>query len=79
VAKATISNAIIGTALFHLMFLVMPVAGKYITGQAMIGEYFRMFVSYGVVTLALILHSWKRQKDKEMDRRLDREISSAPK
>lgn len=68
VAKATIPNALIGTVLFHLMFLVMPVAGKYLTGQAMIGEYFRMFFSYGVVTLALILHSWKRQKDKEMDR-----------
>ncbi|MDY0235434.1 MAG: ABC transporter permease [Gudongella sp.] len=68
VAKATIPNALIGTALFHLMFLVMPVAGKYLTGQAMIGEYFRMFFSYGVVTLALILHSWKKQKDKDMDR-----------
>lgn len=68
VAKATIPNAIIGTALFHLMFIVMPMAGKYVTGNAMIGEYFRMFVSYGVVTLALVLHSWKRQKDKEMDR-----------
>lgn len=68
VAKATIPNAIIGTALFHLMFIVMPMAGKYLTGNAMIGEYFRMFVSYGVVTIALCLHSWKRQKDKEMDR-----------
>jgi simple sugar transport system permease protein len=48
----------------------MPMAGKYITGQAMIGEYFRMFISYGVVTTALILHSWKRQKDKDMDRRM---------
>ena len=76
VARATISNAIIGTALFHLMFLVMPAAGKYITGSAMIGEYFRMFVSYGVVTIALILHSWKRQKDKEMDRVLDRGAGS---
>jgi simple sugar transport system permease protein len=68
VAKATIPNAIIGTALFHLMFIVMPMAGKYITGSAMIGEYFRMFISYGVITLALILHSWKRQKDKDMER-----------
>lgn len=68
VAKATIPNAIIGTALFHLMFIVMPMAGKYVTGSAMIGEYFRMFISYGVVTLALVLHSWKRHKDKEMDR-----------
>lgn len=68
VNKATIPNAIIGTALFHLMFIVMPMAGKNLTGQAMIGEYFRMFVSYGVVTLALILHAWKRQADKDMDR-----------
>lgn len=68
VVKATIPNVIIGTALFHLMFIVMPAAGKYITGSAMIGEYFRMFISYGVVTLALVLHSWKRQKDKDMER-----------
>lgn len=68
VVKASIPNAIIGTALFHLMFIVMPMAGKNITGSAMIGEYFRMFISYGVVTLALILHAWKRQKDKEMAR-----------
>jgi simple sugar transport system permease protein len=68
VSKATIPNAIIGTALFHLMFVVMPMAGKNLTGQAMIGEYFRMFVSYGVVTIALVLHAWKRQKEKEMDR-----------
>ncbi len=50
------------------MFIVMPIAGKNLTGSAMLGEYLRMFVSYGVVTLALVLHSWKRQKDKEMDR-----------
>lgn len=68
VAKASITNALVGTALFHLMFIVMPMAGKYITGSAMIGEYLRMFVSYGVITLALVLHSWKQQKDKEMER-----------
>lgn len=80
VARATIPNAIFGTALFHLMFLVMPVAGKYLTGQAMIGEYFRMFFSYGVVTTALIVHSWKRQKDKDMERRSIRlEAQSKPK
>lgn len=68
VAKASIPNALLGTVIFHLMFLVMPAAGKYLTGSAMIGEYFRMFFSYGVVTLALVLHAWKRQKDQEMDR-----------
>ena len=68
VSKATISNAIFGTALFHLMFVVMPVAGKNITGQAVLGEYLRMFISYGIVTTSLIIHAWKRQKDKEIDR-----------
>ena len=68
VNKASITNALIGTGLFHLMFIVMPMAGKNLTGNAMIGEYLRMFISYGVVTLALVLHAWKRQKDKEMDR-----------
>lgn len=68
VSRATIANAIVGTGLFHLMFIVMPMAGKNLTGSAMLGEYFRMFVSYGVVTIALVLHAWKRQKDKEMDR-----------
>lgn len=68
VSRATIPNAVIGTALFHIMFIVMPMAGKNLTGQAMLGEYFRMFISYGVVTIALVLNAWKRQKDKEMDR-----------
>lgn len=67
VSKATIPNVIIGTALFHLMFVVMPIAGQNLTGQAMLGEYFRMFVSYGVITLALVLHAWKRKKDAEID------------
>ena len=68
VSKATITNALVGTVLFHLMFIVMPVAGKNVTGQAMIGEYFRTFVSYAIVTITLVIHSWKRAKDKELDR-----------
>lgn len=68
VSRATIPNALIGTMLFHLMFIVMPMAGKNLTGNAMIGEYFRMFISYGVVTIALVLHAWRRRKDREIDR-----------
>ncbi|RVU55598.1 ABC transporter permease subunit [Anaerosphaera multitolerans] len=63
VSKASIPNAILGTALFHLMFIVMPQAGKALTGDAMIGEYFRTFLSYGVVTVALIMHAYERQKE----------------
>lgn len=68
VSKATIPNALLGTALFHLMFIVMPMAGKNLTGSAMVGEYFRMFISYGIVTTALVLHAWRRKKDREIDR-----------
>ena len=68
VYKATILNALVGTVLFHLMFIVMPAAGKNLTGQAMVGEYFRTFVSYAVVTITLILHAWKRARNKERER-----------
>jgi simple sugar transport system permease protein len=77
VSKATIPNALIGTGLFHLMFVVMPMAGKTLTGSAMLGEYFRMFISYGVITVALVLHAWKRRKDKEIDRAFLRTEASA--
>ncbi|MBP2025642.1 ABC transporter permease subunit [Peptoniphilus stercorisuis] len=69
VSNASIPNAIIGTALFHLMFIVMPQAGKALTGDAMIGEYFRTFLSYGVVTVALIMHAYERQRGLEEQRR----------
>lgn len=65
VSKATITNALTGTVLFHLMFIVMPTAGANITGNAMIGEYLRTFVSYAVVTITLILHSIRRQKERD--------------
>lgn len=61
IASATIPNAIFGTALFHLMFIIMPLAGKALTGDAMIGEYFRTFLSYGIVTAALMMHAYERR------------------
>ncbi len=60
VSKASIPNAIIGVILFHLLFLVSPMAGKNLIGSGMLGEYFRQFVSYGVIALALVLYEWKR-------------------
>lgn len=65
VSKATIKNALVGTVLFHLMFIVMPTAGANITGNSMIGEYLRTFVSYAVVTVTLIFHSIRRKREAE--------------
>ena len=69
VSKASIANVFVGVALFHLMFVVSPMAGKELIGQAQLGEYFRVFVSYGIIAVALVLHAWKRQQDRERSRR----------
>lgn len=61
VDKASIRNVFLGAILFHLMFIVAPSAGAKITGDSMIGEYFRVFVSYGVITLALIMYETKKR------------------
>jgi simple sugar transport system permease protein len=76
VSKANVSNAIIGTTILHLLFVVMPAAGAKLTGQAVLGEYLRMFISYAVVATALILHSWKRESEKNMDRENSRRLTT---
>lgn len=60
VAKATIGQAIIGTFLFHTIFIVSPLAGRVLFGDAQLGEFFRSFVAYGIIGLSLALHSWKK-------------------
>ena len=60
VQKATNKQAIIGVILFHTLFIVAPQAGKELFNNAQIGEYFRVFVSYGVIALSLAMHAWKK-------------------
>lgn len=74
-SKASIFNAVSGVVLFHLLFIVSPNAGKNIMGAAEIGEYFRVFVSYGVVALTLVLHQWRREKEKASKRNEEMEKS----
>ena len=64
VDKASIGNVFLGVVLFHTMFIVAPRAGAYITGDSMIGEYFRVFVSYAVITVALIMYETNKRKAK---------------
>ena len=70
VSKASIPNALIGVILFHLLFLVSPMAGKNLIGSGMLGEYFRQVVSYGVIALALVLYEWKRATQEKQTRAL---------
>lgn len=63
VKKATLPNVFIGVILLHLLFVVSPRAGQNLFGSAMIGEYFRQFIGYGVIGLSLVLYAWRGRKD----------------
>ena len=67
VDKASIWNVFLGVILFHLMFIVAPKAGAAITGDSMIGEYFRVFVSYAVITVALVMYETNKRKARSME------------
>jgi len=62
VARATIWHAILGTLLFHTLFIVSPIAAQTILGSAQIGEFFREFIAYAVIGVTLALHAWKSSR-----------------
>jgi simple sugar transport system permease protein len=55
VKSAKVRHALVGTAVFHAMFVMSPLAGQAITGSPAIGEYFRSFVTYGTICIALVM------------------------
>ena len=77
VDKASWKEAVIGTFLFHLLFVVSPLAGQNLMGDAQIGEYFRVFVAYGVIGFALILHAMEKRKEVEKMDRLKYDVDKA--
>ena len=66
VDKAGIGNVFLGVILFHTMFIVAPKTGAAITGDSMIGEYFRVFISYAVITIALVMYETKKRKSQSL-------------
>lgn len=65
VVRATNAQALLGCVLFHLMFILAPAAGKNLFGDAAIGEYFRVFLCYGVIAVALVMHAWSENARKK--------------
>lgn len=61
VTKATIGQALLGTFLFHTLFIISPMAGQNMLGSPQMGEYFRVFVAYGIIGLSLAMHSWQKK------------------
>ncbi len=64
VTKATVGQALLGVVLFHTLFIVSPMAAQNMFGDAQIGEFFRNFISYGVIGVALGLYAWKKKQGK---------------
>jgi simple sugar transport system permease protein len=54
--QAKVRHVIFGIFLFHALFIVSPQAGQHIFGNAALGEYFRSFIAYGTIAVALILN-----------------------
>ena len=57
--KATMGQVFSGTILFHILFFMTPLAGKVLFNDPQLGEYFRVFVAYGVIAVSLAMHAWK--------------------
>ncbi len=65
IKKATIGQVFLGAILFHILFFTMPLAGLNLFNDAQIGEYFRVFVSYGVIAASLALYAWNQSSNKK--------------
>ena len=62
VQYATANQAVLGIVLFHTLFILSTDAGKNLLGNAQIGEYFRVFMAYGVIALALAMDAWGKSQ-----------------
>ena len=65
VDKANNKQAIIGVLLFHAMFAISPLAGVALFADEQVGEFFRVFISYGVIFIALALNANKNRREKK--------------
>ena len=63
--RATNLQALVGTFLFHSLFITAQSAASALFGNSAVGEYFRAFLSYGVIAVALIMYAWRSAKQKK--------------
>jgi simple sugar transport system permease protein len=59
IKKASLANAAIGCFLFQIIYGVAPNAAKNLIGNTQIGEYFRVFLCYGLIALAIVSYAIK--------------------
>jgi simple sugar transport system permease protein len=59
ITKATTGQALLGVLLFHTLFIVSPGAGSKLFGDPQLGEFFRVFVAFGVIGMSVAMHAWR--------------------
>ena len=64
-SRASLRNVIVGVILFNAMAIVAPDIGRFAFGEAVMGEYFRSFMQYAAIGLALGLYVWRARKASE--------------
>lgn len=63
IKEAKIRHALLGIVLFHSLYIVTPQAGQNFFSNAVLGEYFRSFIAYGSIAIALIINiRYERRK-----------------
>ncbi len=77
--RATNSQAFIGTFLFHFLFITAMDAASTLFGDSAVGEYFRAFISYGIIALALVIHTWRTMSKKRPEAAMRAAVPAAKK
>lgn len=65
IRKVKMRNCFVGVILFHALFITSPMAGQNLFNNPSVGEYFRSFLAYGVIVIAIIMNL-KTEQAKEV-------------
>lgn len=65
IKEARMRNCFVGVILFHALFITSPMAGQNLFNNPSVGEYFRSFLAYGVIVIAIIMNLRKEKMEKE--------------
>lgn len=56
IKEAKLRHCFIGVLLFHTLFITSPMAGQNLFNNPSVGEYFRSFLAYGIIVIAIIMN-----------------------
>lgn len=56
IKRASVKNALYGTVILHILFVLSPLAGQNFFTNVALGEYFRTFIMYGVIAFSLVVN-----------------------